>query len=120
MKIIIADDSTFVRNIVLKAISTHFPQAQITQCKNGLEALEAYNNEAPDWLITDLLMPEMSGQELLGTLQKQGKIGKHIVISADIQKGTRDEIEDFGVVAFINKPLTPDKIALLIEQLKGE
>ena len=120
MKIIIADDSIFVRNILVKAIATHFPEAQIIQCKNGLEALDAYNSAAPDWLITDLLMPEMSGQELLGTLQKQGKNGKYIVISADVQKGTRDEVDALGIAAFINKPLTADKLALLIDQLKGE
>lgn len=120
MKIIIADDSIFVRNILVKAIVTHFPEAQITQCKNGLEALDAYINEVPDWLITDLLMPEMSGQELLGTLQKQGIKGKFIVISADVQKGTRDEVDALGITAFINKPLTADKLALLINQLEGE
>ena len=120
MKLIVADDSSFVRNIISKSISTNFPDAQIVFCKNGREALEAYNNETPDWLITDLLMPEMSGQELLSALKKENKVGKHIVISADVQKGTKDEVDSFDIVAFINKPLTPDKLAIMINLLKGD
>lgn len=40
MNIIIADDSSFVRTIINKIISTEFPDAQIKLCTNGKEALE--------------------------------------------------------------------------------
>lgn len=120
MKFIVADDSIFVRNVLTKTLETYFPEAEITLCKNGVEALEAYQNSTPDWLITDLLMPEMSGQELLVQLQTLEFKGNHIVISADVQKGTRDEVEALGIKAFINKPLTGDKLSQLVELIRGE
>lgn len=120
MKLIIADDSAFVRNIIAKAIGTHFPDATLTLCTNGQEAFDAVQNTEADWLITDLLMPGMTGQELLGKLKENNIKIKIIVISADVQKGTRDEIEAYDINAFIGKPLTPDKLVTLVECLKGE
>ena len=120
MKLIIADDSAFVRNIIVKTLGSHFPEAAITQCTNGQEALNAIQNTGADWLITDLLMPGMTGQELLSKIKENNIEIKTIVISADVQKGTRDEIEAYGIDAFIGKPLTPDKITTLVECLKGE
>ena len=120
MNIIIADDSSFVRTIINKIISTEFPDAQIKLCTNGKEAFDAYMDINPDWLITDLLMPEMSGQQLLIALNSEGKKGKYIVVSADVQKGTKEEVEGYGIVTFINKPLTPDKLQQLINLIRGE
>ncbi|MDH8679449.1 response regulator [Fusibacter bizertensis] len=120
MNIIIADDSAFVRSIISRAISTAIPEAKLTFCTNGKEAYDTYTEIKSDWLITDLLMPEMTGQELLLKLDQDGAKVKTIVISADVQKGTKVELEAFGIVKFINKPLTSDKIGELIELLKDE
>lgn len=120
MKLIIADDSAFVRNIIAKTIGTHFPNAAIIQCTNGQEALDAVQSSEADWLITDLLMPGMTGQELLSKIKESDIKIKTIVISADVQKGTRDEIEAYAIDAFIAKPLTPDKLNVLVERIKGE
>ena len=50
MNIIIADDSSFVRTIINKIISTEFPDAQIKLCTNGKEAFDAYMDINPDFL----------------------------------------------------------------------
>ena len=120
MKIIIADDSSFVRSIISRAITQALPDAELIFCTNGKEAYETYLNSKSDWLITDLLMPEMTGQELIAKLNQEGMAVKTIVISADVQKGTKVELEAYNIINFINKPLTPDKIGELIGILKGD
>ncbi|GAB6108717.1 response regulator [Fusibacter bizertensis] len=120
MKIIIADDSSFVRSVISRAIGHSMPDAELIFCTNGKEAYDMYTNIKSDWLITDLLMPEMTGQELLSKLNQDGAKVKTLVISADVQKGTKVELEDYDIVKFINKPLTPDKLNELVEILKGE
>ena len=123
MKLIIADDSAFVRNILAKTITAQFPDAKLTLCSNGQEAWDAYKADRSDWLITDLLMPIMTGQALIEKIKKDTAHTtpiKIIVISADVQKGTRDEIEAYDIEAFINKPLTQDKLTNLVNHLKGE
>ena len=120
MKIIIADDSSFVRSIISRAITQALPDSELIFCTNGKEAYETYLNSKSDWLITDLLMPEMTGQELIAKLNQEGMAVKTIVISADVQKGTKVELEAYNIINFINKPLTPDKIGELIGILKGD
>lgn len=120
MKLIIADDSTFVCNMIEKAISAQFPEAVITLCINGEEAYDAIQKDDYDWLFTDLLMPDMSGHQLLEKIKNNNIDIKIIVITADIQKGTREIIEQYDIQDYINKPLTDDKLELLVKHLKGE
>ncbi|OJV66835.1 MAG: hypothetical protein BGO41_05310 [Clostridiales bacterium 38-18] len=113
MRLIVADDSAFVRNIIQKSLSTSLPEAEIVLCTNGKEALDAYVANPSDWVVTDLLMPEMTGQELISKLYEITESPKVIVISADVQKGTKDELDTLGVQNFINKPLNADKLEAL-------
>lgn len=120
MKCIVADDSAFVRSILIKALESNFENPEILPCKNGKEALETLmTNDDIEWLITDLLMPEMTGQQLIQAINHEGIIVKTVIISADIQKGTREEIKSLGVSHYINKPLTQEKIGSLMSLLKG-
>ena len=118
MKVLIVDDSAFVRNILVKAVAAVYPDAVIILCDSGSEALKAFPTFKPDWVITDLLMPEMTGQELLTQLHEYAHPFKTIVISADVQTGTKEDLEIFGIESFINKPLTADKLMALTQLLK--
>lgn len=119
MKVIVADDSTFVRNIIIKSIKNNIENIDIVSCVNGKEVVDCWDNHNPDWLVTDLLMPEMTGQELIKILNETGKNPNVVVISADIQKGTKEELESLKIKHQINKPLSPDKLERLIEILRG-
>lgn len=119
MKIIVADDSSFVRNIIVKSIKTNIENIEIISCVNGKEVWDCWDEHNPKWLVTDLLMPEMTGQELIKKLNDAGKNPNVIVISADIQKGTKDELESLNIKHQINKPLNPEKLQTLIDILRG-
>lgn len=120
MRIVVADDSAFIRNILKRAIESNIEALELVVCDSGVSAKQALEEKHADWLVTDLLMPEMTGQELiksLATLERQPEI---VVVSADVQQGTKDELKQMGVERYINKPLSPDKIEQLIGILKGE
>jgi two-component system chemotaxis response regulator CheY len=119
MKVLLVDDSAFVRNILVKSIAAVYPDAVIILCANGQEAIEAFPSFKPDWVITDLLMPGISGQDLLVKLHTFDHLFKTIVISADVQTGTKDDLESYGIESFINKPLTADKLMILTQLLKA-
>lgn len=118
MKILIVDDSVFLRNMMTKVLKQNIKDVEVLQCCNGKSAYETFLSDTPNLLITDLLMPEMTGQELLQALKNNRISVKTIVISADIQKATRDELQEMGIVEFINKPLTSEKMTGLIELVK--
>jgi CheY-like chemotaxis protein len=87
---------------------------------NGLEGYNLYRSEKPDLIVMDLLMPEMNGWELLKLIREKDLDIKIIVLSADVQKATRDEIEKFGITAFIPKPFNKEKTERLINLVKEE
>lgn len=123
MRIVVADDSAFIRNIVKRALESNKESLAITDltlCESGLTALEHIKSHEVDWLVTDLLMPEMTGQELIKNINELEKNIKIVVVSADVQQGTKDELKSLGVARYLNKPLSPDKIERLLEMLKGE
>ena len=120
MKILIVDDSQLVKNLLVKVFKQYLPGVFVFLANNGEEAFQIYQEEKPDYVLTDLLMPIKTGQELLQLIRDSEYKAKVIVMSADIQKSTREEIEAMDVIAFINKPLNNEKAAYLIDLLKGE
>ncbi|MEC1719029.1 response regulator transcription factor [Schinkia azotoformans] len=119
MKILIVEDSMFVRNVIKKVILENIPNCEVLTANDGESGFNLYQEYKPDLITTDLLMPNLSGQDLLKKIREIDKETKVIVISADVQKATRDEIEELGILGFINKPVTGEKADLLINLIKG-
>ena len=87
--------------------------------KEGFEYLKANNNDTHiDLLITDILMPEMTGLELVRAVRKDLKLTLPIlVISAVESNSISEEALDLGADDFIAKPFKPAEIALRIRRL---
>jgi len=120
LRVLIIDDSRFVLQIVKKAIIGNIEGIEILTASNGVEGYAAYQEYNPDAIITDLLMPEMNGRDLAENIRRNDKSTKIIVLSADIQKTTREEMQKIGISAFINKPINEEKIAYILSILREE
>ncbi len=83
----------------------------MSEAGDGKEGLEALLTSSPDCVLLDLLMPQMSGLEVLEALQKQECKTPVIVLTADIQESIHQQCSNLGAYALINKP--PKKAALL-------
>lgn len=105
MKILIADDSIFMRN-VLKDILAKVGH-ELIDAENGKEALEKYDSEKPDLVLLDIIMPEVDGIEVL---KKIGKTAKVIVISAVGQEKMVEEAKSLGALDYIVKPFDNEKV----------
>ena len=120
MKILVVDDSNFVRSLVGKTLQINIPSLELLMASNGIEGYNLYRAEKPDLIVMDLLMPEMNGWELLKLIREEDLKTKIIVFSADVQKANREEIEAFGITAFIHKPFNQEKSDQLINLVKEE
>lgn len=109
VKVLITDDNRFSRRMLQKHVSAlgH----EVEEAIHGMEALEKMDVYRPDVVLTDLLMPEMDGIELVHALRERGYTQPIVVISADIQAGTREEVLALGACCFINKPFTAESVA---------
>lgn len=118
MKILIVDDSRFHQNFVIKILTKYLPEGELLTANDGLEAFEVYQKEKPAVVLTDLLMPGRNGQDLLRLIKEYDPQANVIIISADIQKSTREEVKQLGALAFFNKPLTNETAGELITLIK--
>ena len=59
MKILLVEDNAKVRELTKSLFSGM--QAEFVECADGREALAAYREHQPDWVLMDLQMPEVDG-----------------------------------------------------------
>ncbi|MBL4775858.1 MAG: response regulator [Mariprofundus sp.] len=106
--ILVTDDSLFLRRILCKILAD--AGHQMTGAANGVECLQHIEQDTPDIVFLDLVMPEMDGFGVLQALKEQHATVPVIVLTADIQETVRVECLALGAVAFINKPLKEDQV----------
>jgi CheY-like chemotaxis protein len=99
-KILIADDSVFQRK-TLSDLVTRLGYSYDT-VSSGDELLTK-NYQSYDCIFLDLLMPGLSGIEVLERLNEQNDSPPVIVISADVQTKRRERCMELGAAAFITK-----------------
>ena len=118
-KIIIVDDSRTSRMFVQRCFEiAGWRDADFSEAVDGQEALTLVReSENVDLLVTDLNMPNMTGEELLDAVK--GDVGLAgipvLVITSAGNPAKEAELMTKGALAIINKPISP---AILIDKLK--
>ena len=70
-KIVVVDDSRTQRSTIALALERR--GYQVAQGTNGLEALHLVHSEHPDLLVSDIVMPELTGYQVCRLLKKDRK-----------------------------------------------
>lgn len=115
MKALIIDDSALSRRMMrrcLEELGHH-----VTEASDGAEGLERFFLERPDFIMLDLVMPGMTGFEVLDNLRALDPTARVIICSADIQQATRERVTKSGAAAVMNKPVTAEQIAVILENI---
>jgi CheY-like chemotaxis protein len=112
-KIMIVDDSGFQRRVLKSALVELGYEVKDHLC--GADVVEALKTKTVDLLISDLLMPEMSGIQLIEALRKAEFAEPIIVLSANIQPEVKKESLAAGANAFLNKPFDVELLKTELE-----
>lgn len=113
-KILIVDDEPTIRRIV--AFRLQQSEYQVITSVNGVEALELFNQTFPDLVIVDLMMPEMSGFELVEQIRKKSYVPLIILSAATDEKSIIRGLE-LGADDFVKKPFSPQELEVRIKGL---
>jgi CheY-like chemotaxis protein len=101
--ILVIDDSNLARGAIRKILT---PEGyEILEASSGEEGQKMLSQHAPDCILMDLLMPGISGMDILTQLNSTGSSTPVIVITADIQDSVRSKCLELGAFAVINKHL---------------
>jgi two-component system alkaline phosphatase synthesis response regulator PhoP len=118
--ILVADDEPHIGRIIkMKLEQGPF---RVTLAYDGQEALDIVNNgEQIDLVLLDLMMPKLSGLDVLKRIREQEKFKALpcIILTAGGEaKHERDALE-LGATQFLTKPFSPKKLYALVARLTG-
>lgn len=102
--ILIVEDDILIRENVIEYFE--FNGFEVYDAENGKEALKIVNNNKPDVIISDIMMPEMNGIEMLTELKKDANTSliPVILITAKVDAKDIREGMTFGADDYITKP----------------
>jgi CheY-like chemotaxis protein len=118
--VLLVEDEELVRVLVRQVLKKN--GYTVLEAGNGKKALELYReHKGPLHLVlTDVVMPEMSGREMVVELKRQHSVLKVLYMSGY----TDDTIVHHGILepgtAFIQKPFTPEALAWKVREVLDE
>lgn len=113
---IIEDDQTISQMYRIKFEAVGY---EVETAENGVLGLEMVKKIKPDIILLDLMMPEMSGDEMLAKLResKWGKDIKVIILTNVGEQEIPPQVRELGVSAVILKAdMTPSQVADLVKR----
>ncbi|MFN4897075.1 MAG: sigma-54-dependent transcriptional regulator [Pseudomonadota bacterium] len=114
-RILVADDDPHMQQAIRACLARE--SFQLTIVSNGLAAIEQLENEQYDLIITDQQMPQMSGIELMTTLQKRGSEIPVVMITAYGTINQAVEAMQLGAADFITKPFSAVDLERVVERV---
>ena len=114
--VLVVDDSPAMRTFIRRVMDlSGFDVGSYLEAGDGEEAIEMLKTSWVDIILTDINMPRMNGEELLGRLERH-EVYRTIpvdVISTDSTESRIDRMLTLGAKGYVRKPFTP-------ETLRGE
>jgi CheY-like chemotaxis protein/anti-sigma regulatory factor (Ser/Thr protein kinase) len=112
----IEDNSSNLR--LVERIFAHRPAARLVSAMRGLLGLDLAELHKPDWILLDLHLPDISGEEVLRLLRANPGTA-HIpvtILSADATPGQINRLIEAGARDYLTKPLDVRKLIHLLER----
>ena len=118
-KILVVDDEKQICKNVEKILSKN--NYEIVQATSAKEAMEKMAQDSFSLLISDIVMPEMNGLELLKLVKKEWPLTKAVMMTAYASTETAVKAIRLGALDYLTKPFTPDELRTTVDQaLIGE
>ncbi len=117
-KLLLVDDEPGVRESV-KAYLEDNEEWQVTAASSAEEAWNILQQETPDLIISDIMMPQTDGYQFLEQLREDPRYQATPVIFLTARGMTRDRIKghDTGCDAYLSKPFDPEELESIVRNL---
>ena len=116
-KILVVDDEKLSLEMVTELLQSSFPDVQLLNASDGIEALEILDRHEVDLIVTDLLMPRLDGLGLLSRVAGRGLHLPIIVMTAFGRSDIEQSVRNLGGIFYLEKPIDLDLLVVTVEQL---
>jgi len=116
-KLLLVEDNK-LNQIVVKFSLKRFGY-EIVTANNGIEAIEEFKRGEFDFILMDVMMPEMDGLEATKQIRQleNGSTIPIIALTADVITATADKCLDCGMSAHMSKPFEVEKLFDILKLL---
>ncbi|SFU39446.1 two component transcriptional regulator, LytTR family [Pustulibacterium marinum] len=108
---IIVDDSAIQRIAISKLVSGHQALNLVAECSNGMDAKNAFKNNAIDLVFLDIEMPVITGFDLMESLKEKPQI---ILITGKAEYAVK--AFEYDVTDYLQKPVKPERFELAVKK----
>jgi len=112
-KVLIVDDEAYIRLLIEQTLEEFEDQGvEILTTNNGEEALQIIQDERPNLVFLDLMMPKMNGYEVCQIVKQERKMDEVyvVILTAKGQEYDRLKGEQVGANMYMTKPFDPDQL----------
>lgn len=108
MKVLVADDSRVMRQIVIRTLRQAGYEWEVTEAADGAESLRLAQEVDPDLVLSDWNMPEMTGIEMLRAMRSAGIDTPLGFVTSEGSDLMREQADAAGALFLIAKPFTAE------------
>jgi signal transduction histidine kinase/ActR/RegA family two-component response regulator len=115
--VLIVEDEAQVRGAAARVLRR--AGYTVLECQNGLDALAVWNERGPEVavVVTDVVMPQVGGRELVRRLRAVGATVPVLFISGYAEGATPDRGDDTGRSRFLAKPFDISVLVRMVDEL---
>ena len=121
IKVLLVDDSKFLRLATERALSR--AGYEVSTASDGEEALRVAQEKLPDVIVLDMLLPKMTGPDVLKALKENPATADiPIVVFTSLSQVNAARLEADGATAFLEKSLMsadkgPEQLLAVLEEI---
>ena len=112
--VLICDDEPSLRELIRVSLDGPYSFAE---ADDGEKSLEIARRLRPDVIILDMMMPRLSGLEVLSEIRGDPVLAETAVIVLTAQPSTKDEALRCGADIVMVKPFEPEQITAAVEEV---
>lgn len=114
--VLVVEDDYNIRDLLLDILSSKYT---VLTANDGLEAIKILQQNLPDLVLCDIVMPELDGLGLIDKIRSDERTAHLPIVSVSAKLSIEDRIEavEHGADAYITKPFNPRHVLATIEQL---
>jgi len=120
MKILIADDSRVMRQIVTRTLrQAGFDGHELIEAEDGAQLVQKATDEKPDLVLSDWNMPNMTGIEAIRAVRAAGNETPFGFVTSEGTQEMRDTASAAGALFLIAKPFTAETFKEQLNSILG-
>jgi CheY-like chemotaxis protein len=112
--ILVCDDDPSLRELVRAVLG---PRYRFVEAADGIEALAVAREERPALIVLDVMLPGLSGIEVLEELRTDEELRRIPVVVITAWSHAEIDAQVAGADRFVSKPFDPDDLSAAVEEL---